>query len=994
MMRTGQVIYPVEPWTVTEDDFDIETNLRDETVFAAGNGYIGMRGNFEEGYDGPPGTSRNGTYLNGFYDSAPIAYPKARHYGHPEYHQTMLNVADGKIIELYVDGEKFSLVRGKIGQYRRRLDMRKGTVERDQIWETATGKRVRIRIERFAALTNKHLALIRYEATPLNFTGELVLVSAINGAVANQAGTGDPRTGSAFAGQALETIESYDCGTFGALLQRTSVTRFLLLCGMEHRIRQGYELETKMAGQRLEKRFRVKAEQGLTVVLDKFISYHTSRDYPERELFERATGDLTAAKAAGFERIAAQHKAFLDEFWRRADVTIEGDAALQQALRFNAFHLLQSVGRDGRTSIAAKGVTGEGYDGHYFWDTEMYILPFFLYTKPDIARQLLRYRHHVLPKAKARAAEMGQAGALFAWRTIGGEETSPYPAFSTAQIHINADICHALRQYAEATGDKAFLYREGAEMLFETSRFFADYGAWIEGRGFCLTGVTGPDEYTTLVDNNAYTNLMVKEQLEYAVRVAREMRSDCPERWAELRDATGISEEEIAEWERAAQHMYIHRQNGLIGQDDSFLNKPVWDFANTPKDRYPLMMHYHALHINRHQVLKQADLVLAMYTLGHRFASWEKQRNFRYYEPLTTHDSSLSACIYGIVGAELGDLDKACAYFAQTARVDLDDIHGNTKDGIHTASMAGSWLMITAGFAGMRQADGELRFRPELPSGWQSCAFRLTFRGSLLSVKITRDHTTYRLEEGEPVRIRHLGSPVRVEGSVTLPNRKLEAVIFDLDGVLTDTAEWHYAAWKELADELGIPFDRTFNEQLKGVDRRKSLELILQRGGRVFTEEEKRRLMERKNARYRELIRSIRPEHVLPGIPQLLDELGANGIKTAVASASRNALHILAALGLEERFDVVVDAGVLERGKPDPEIFLRAADALGVLPKNCVGIEDALSGLEALREANMASVGVGVETSGHADMTVSSTAELTLELLHDAFDARRRRSPI
>jgi len=339
--------------------------------------------------------------------------------------------------------------------------------------------------------------------------------------------------------------------TFGALLQRTSVTRFLLLCGMEHRIRQGYELETKMAGQRLEKRFRVKAEQGLTVVLDKFISYHTSRDYPERELFERATGELTAAKAAGFERIAAQHKAFLDEFWRRADVMIEGDAALQQALRFNAFHLLQSVGRDGRTSIAAKGVTGEGYDGHYFWDTEMYILPFFLYTKPDIARQLLRYRHHVLPKAKARAAEMGQAGALFAWRTIGGEETSPYPAFSTAQIHINADICHALRQYAEATGDKAFLYREGAEMLFETSRFFADYGAWIEGRGFCLTGVTGPDEYTTLVDNNAYTNLMVKEQLEYAVRVAREMRSDCPERWAELRDATGISED-FGEPQRAA----------------------------------------------------------------------------------------------------------------------------------------------------------------------------------------------------------------------------------------------------------------------------------------------------------------------------------------------------------------------------------------------------------------------------------------------------------
>jgi alpha,alpha-trehalose phosphorylase len=991
-MRTGQVIYPFEPWTVTENDFDIETNQRDETVFAVGNGYIGIRGNFEEGYDGPPGTSLHGTYLNGFYDTAPIAYPKARHYGHPQFHQTMLNVADGKIIELYVDGEKFSLVHGKIEEYKRQLDMRKGTLTRTQIWETQTGKRVRIRIERFAAFTNKHLALIRYEATPLNFSGELTLVSAINGCVANQAGGGDPRAGSAFAGQVLHTIDSYEHETFGALLQQTSMTRFLLLCGMEHQINQAYELETKLKGQRLEKRFRVEAAEGGTVVLDKFITYYTSKDDPEQELLQRVTDELEVAKTAGFEQIAAYHQAYLDDFWRRADVSVKGDTALQQALRFNAFHLLQSVGRDGRTNIGAKGITGEGYDGHYFWDTETYMLPFFLYTKPDITKQLLRYRHHVLPKAKARAAEMGQAGALFAWRTIDGEETSAYPAASTAQIHINADICYALKKYAEATGDKAFLYREGAEILFETSRFFADYGAWIEGRGFCLTGVTGPDEYTTVVDNNTYTNLMVKDQLEYAVKVAKELQSECPERWAELQEAMGITEEELAEWEKAARHMYIHRQNGLIGQDDSFLNKPVWDFANTPKENYPLMLHYHALFINRHQVLKQADLVMAMHTQGNRFMSWEKQRNYNYYEPLTTHDSSLSTCIHGIVGAELGYLDKAYEFFMHTARVDLDDYHLNTKDGIHTASMAGSWLMIVNGFAGMRQVDGELRFQPEIPSSWPSCTFRLTFRGSLLSVKITQDHTVYRLEEGEPVLIHHLGSPVRVVGEVTLPNRKLEAVIFDLDGVLTDTAEMHYQAWKELADELGIPFDRAYNENLKGVDRRKSLELILQRSSRTFTEEEKQRLMARKNERYQELIRSIRPEHLLPGIPELLDELAANGVKTAVASASRNAPAILAALGIEARFDVVVDAGVLERGKPDPEIFLRAADALGVLPKNCLGVEDALSGLEAIRGANMASVGVGAETLGHADVTVSSTAELTWELLNKAFDSRRRRS--
>ncbi|MDQ1914531.1 beta-phosphoglucomutase [Paenibacillus sp. GD4] len=989
-MRTGHIIYPVEPWTVTENEFDTETNQRDETVFTVGNGYIGMRGNLEEGYEGPQGTSLHGTYLNGFYDSSLISYPKARHHAHPMYHQTMLNVTDGKIIELSVDGETFSLFRGKTTEYQRRLDLRKGTVTRSQVWETKSGKKVRIRIERFASFTNKHLALVRYEVTPLNFSGELLLVSAINGLVANQASGGDPRAGSAFTGQVLHTKETYEHNTFGAILQETTMTGFALVCGIEHSLNHPYELETKLEGQRLEKRFHVAAAENSTVVLDKFITYYSSKDYPKAELLQRATEELEEAKSDGFEQKADLHQTYLEGYWKTTDVQVEGDDALQQALRFNAFHLLQSVGRDGRTNIGAKGITGEGYDGHYFWDTETYILPFFLYTCPDIAKQLLRYRHHILPKAKARAAEMSQAGALYAWRTIDGEETSAYPAASTAQYHINADICYALKTYVEATGDKEFLYREGAEMLFETSRFFEDAGAWIEGRGFCITGVTGPDEYTTVIDNNTYTNVMVKDQLEYAVKVAAELQAERPERWAELKAAMGLSQEEVAAWAKAAEHMYIHRQNGLIGQDDSFLNKPVWDFANTPKDKYPLMMHYHALVINRHQVLKQADLVMAMYTQGNRFTSWEKQRNYNYYEPLTTHDSSLSSCIHGIVGAELGYMDKAYDYFMHTARVDLDDYHRNVKDGIHTASMAGGWLMIASGFAGMRQVNGKLYFRPDIPAGWPGYTFPLMYRGSVLSIRVTKEHTIYRLVEGEPVTIYHLGSPVQVSGEIMLPNRKLEAVIFDLDGVLTDTAEFHYEAWLELARELDIPFDREYNENLKGVDRRKSLELILQRGTRTYSEAEKEQFMARKNERYQELIRSIRPEHILPGISELLSDLRSRGIHTAVASASRNAPFILDSLGIAGHFDYIVDAGALERGKPDPEIFLKAADALGVVPKNCIGIEDAYSGLEAVRDANMVSIGVGDrETLNIADRVVASTALLDWSLLTEAFAAEK-----
>ncbi|ULL14421.1 beta-phosphoglucomutase [Paenibacillus sp. H1-7] len=985
-MRTGDIIYPFEPWTVTERSFDTGTNQRDETVFAVGNGYIGIRGNFEEGYDGPPGTTLHGTYLNGFYDSSPIAYSKGRHYGHPEFHQTMLNVTDGKLIELYVDGEKFSLFAGKHEDYVRTLDMQRGTVTRSLVWQTETGKRVRIRIERFASLTNKHLAVVRYEATPLNFSGELMFVSAINGAVSNQVAAHDPRAGSAFRGQVLQTKGMIQEGSCGAMVQQTKMTGFTLVCAMDQRLSHDAQLESEQAEQRLEHRFSVHAYKYESVVLDKYIAYYSSKDYAEAELPKLAHSEVTAAKEEGFDALADKHKRYLEDFWKTADVIVEGDEALQQALRFNALHLLMSVGRDGRTNIGAKGITGEGYDGHYFWDTETYMLPFFLYTKPDIAKQLLKYRHHILPKAKARAAEMSQKGALYAWRTIDGEETSAYYAASTAQYHINADIAYALKKYVEATDDKEFLYQEGAEMLFETSRFFADAGDWIEGRGFCINGVTGPDEYTTVIDNNTYTNLMVKDQLEYAVRTANEMKRACPERWSELQAGLGLTDEEVAGWAHAAEHMYIHRERGLIGQDDSFLNKAPWDFANTPKERYPLMLYYHQLVINRHQVLKQADLVMAMFLQNHRFTSWDKQRNYHFYEPLTTHDSSLSACIHGIVAAELGDVEKAYDYFQQTARVDLDDYHRNVKDGIHTASMAGTWLMIVNGFAGMRQTNGELSFQPELPSNWEGCSFRMRYRGSLLSVRIGTTSTTYEVLEGEPIVLLHLGVKITVDSPVTVSNRKPEAVIFDLDGVLTDTAEFHFQAWLELAQQLDIPFDRTINERLKGVDRRTSLEIILERSSKAYSDSDKERFMASKNERYVELIRAIRPEHLLPGIRELLEQLKEAGIRMAVASASRNAPAIIGGLNIGHYFDHIVDAGTLVRGKPDPEVFFKAAEALGVPAKNCIGIEDASAGLEAIRAANMVAVGIGDPiVLSAADEVLPSTEYLSWNRLNEIY---------
>lgn len=753
-MHQGKVIFPQEPWTITETAINLENNQRCETIFAVANGYIGMRGNFEEGYSGPDGYSLSGTYLNGFYDSTPIQYGEEA-FGYAKNRQTMLNVTDGKGIELWVDGEKFDVLQSKIVHYKRQLHMQRGTMTRSVTWETKQGKHVELHIERMASFANKHIALIRYEIKLLDEPAQLQIVSSLNGKVTNQVTMGDPRTGSGFAGQVLNTDEIRRVDSIGGIVQRTKNTQFSLISAMDHEIHVPCEIVTNQLDQKLEMKFRIEAAAPhQTIVIDKYITYFSSKDYEDSQLWDLTVAELTEAKAKGYLWFLDRQVAILADFWKVADVAIEGDEALQQGLRFNAYHLFQSVGRDGKTNIAAKGITGEGYEGHYFWDTETYILPFFLYNQPKISRQLLKYRHRILPKAKVRAAELGYKGALYAWRTIDGEETSPYYPAGSAQLHINADIAYAVKKYVEVTGDETYLWNEGLDILVETSRFFADAGDWIDGKGFCINGVTGPDEYTAMVNNNAYTNLMVKDQLEYTVKTLRSHQQRA-ELWQEVQARYELEEGEIDSWSNMAEQIYIHRKGDLIGQDDSFFDKAPWDFENTPRDKYPLLLHYHPMVIYKYQVLKQADLVLAMYLQSHRFTREEKMLNYRYYEPLTTHDSSLSASIYAIVGAELGEIEKAYQYFMQSARMDLDDYHNNVKDGIHSASMAGSWLTIVNGFAGMRHQDKELSFQPSIPSAWTGYTFRVQFHDSIVEVTVRKARTSYRLIEGQSVCIRH-----------------------------------------------------------------------------------------------------------------------------------------------------------------------------------------------------------------------------------------------
>jgi alpha,alpha-trehalose phosphorylase len=766
--------YPLEAWRITETAFDTDTHFLDETLFALGNGYIGLRGTHEEGFSGPSGASLDGTYLNGFHEWEAIQYPENA-YGLARRNEFMLNVPNGKRIELWIGDERFDLLQGSILNYKRYVDFRHGVVTRELEWESPKRQRVAIKSERLVPLQHKHLFAIRYQVKPINFAGQVRIVSALDGEVKNVEAGDDPRIGSAVSGPALHLIDTKQSDDFCALVHRTHNSGFTLVSAMDNAVTLNGVISHTSArvGQRVEQCYEACVEEAQAFVMTKFGAYFSSRDYPESELMERAQEALAAAKARGFDTLCAEQHATLSEFWRQADVEIVGadaDLALQQGIRFNQYHLLQSVGRDGKTNIAAKGITGEGYEGHTFWDTEIYILPFFVYNKPDVAKKLIEYRYNGLPKARERARQMAhEKGALFPWRTIDGEECSSYFPAGTAQYHINADIAYAVKLYVETTGDDAFLLTHGAEIVLDTARIWMGLGHFDGGR-FCINAVTGPDEYTAIVNNNYYTNAMARMHLQYAADVSERLRHDHPDVYHRIADAIGLDENESAEWQRAAQQMYLpyDDKRGIHPQDDTFLNKKTWDFAGTPKDKYPLLLHYHPLVIYRHQVCKQADVILAMLLLGDRVSLEDKRRNFDYYESVTTHDSSLSTCIFSIIASEVGYADKAYDYFMETARLDLDDTHGNTCHGVHTAAMAGTWLCVAYGFAGMRAYGGELRFAPTLPKRWKHYQFKVHVRGRLLQVRVDADEVQYRLLEGEALTFKHRDRTIHLSTAETV----------------------------------------------------------------------------------------------------------------------------------------------------------------------------------------------------------------------------------
>jgi alpha,alpha-trehalose phosphorylase len=758
---------PADEWNVIEKGFHPEFLAQFETMLALGNGYLGMRGCPEEG--GP--NAENGTFINGFYETRPIVYGEEA-YGFAKTGQTIVNVTDSKIIKLFVDDEPFWLPNARFLSYDRRLNMKSGTLDREILWETPAGKQVLIKSRRLVSFVHRHVAAISYQVTLLNAEAPVVIASEmVANAPSAHAHEDDPRRASVFAGRVLHHQASYAKDRRLVLCHATDKSQMILACTTDHDLEttcpHAYKtVHTEDFGQVA---FTIEAQLGCPIHLTKYMVYHTSQTASPEEVCGRAEWTMDRVMQQGFQPLLAAQEQYMDEFWRRSDVRIKDiredrvkrtTVEIQQAIRFNLLHILQASARAENAGVPAKGLTGQAYEGHYFWDTEIYLLPFLVYTSPRTARNLLTFRYQMLEQARAHARQLGHKGAMFPWRTINGEEASAYYAAGTAAYHINADIMYALRKYVNATGDEHFLQDCGAEMLVETARLWLDLGFYSDRKGgkFCIDGVTGPDEYKTVVNNNAYTNLMARENLRYAAETVASLRTTSPDVYKALAYKTALEPSEVEAWTRAAECMYVpyDEQLGIYPQDDSFLDREPWDFRNTPSDKYPLLLFYHPLDIYRKQVIKQADVVLAMFLLGDAFSPEAKQRNFAFYDPLTTGDSSLSSCVEAIIAAQIGDLEKTTEYGMAALLMDLADVGGNVKDGCHIASMGGTWMMLTYGFGGMQDHDGTLSFWPRRPPEENAILrFPLMYRGQMLEVEIGPETVQYSLCEGERLVIRH-----------------------------------------------------------------------------------------------------------------------------------------------------------------------------------------------------------------------------------------------
>lgn len=749
-------------WSLQKKSLDNKNLLIQESLFALGNGYLGVRGNFEEGYPENM-NSIKGTYINGYYDVVDISYAENA-YGFPQKKDMLPNVIDSQSMSIFLDGELVSLFTGHHHSYMREIFFDKGMLERKFTYKTACGKEAEIIFQRLVSNVYKELFL---NHLIVKYDGEIEVKSCLNGNVKNYSKKNDPRVSQE--NEELLTIkEIHIDDLLMSVKTATKNTNVEMACSTSHEIIGGICESTihESFGKGIA---LIKGNKHLEVT--KYSVYTDALRHVKP--LEDGRNLLEKVMAKNFKEHLQMQVDYLDRFWKCSDIIINGSDKHQLALRFSLYQLMQSTGRDQLSNISAKGLSGEGYEGHYFWDTEIYVIPLLLINQVESAKKLLLNRYNMLDAAREEAYMLGhKKGVKFPWRTISGRECSGYFPAGTAQYHINGDIAYSFIQYFFMTDDEEFVFDYGMEVLLETARLWAEIGHYDNGV-FKIDDVTGPDEYSAIVNNNYYTNAIAKYNLTWAVKIYEMMKEKVPEKLDRLEEKIKFNEIEIEEMKIISKNIYLpyDAELGIDLQDDSFLNKKKWDFKNTREDQYPLLLNFHPLTIYRHQVLKQADTVLAHFLLEDYTDSKTMLKSYEYYEPLTTHDSSLSHCVYGIMASKVGKFDRAYEFFDESSGLDLDNTHENTEDGLHMANLAGTAVSIIYGFAGLRIKEDAIHIEPWLPKEWKDYSFHLKYRGRNIHVGIS-DKIKVVLISGEPVDIVINKSIYNLENTVEIENER------------------------------------------------------------------------------------------------------------------------------------------------------------------------------------------------------------------------------
>ncbi len=752
--------YEVCETAFIERDIDPTDTKHLESIFALGNGYLGLRGTYDERDEAL--SSECGMYVNEIFESFPIKH-LVYFKGFAKNDQHTINLCDWRITELFIDGEK--AVSTKLINHKRVLNIIDGRIEREFEFETQAGKRAKVTSTRIVNMARPHSAEIRYTVEPLNFDGKVEIKSTI---VKHTIIHGFNPT---------KTVSEEATSDGLTLVISTERSKRSVGCCVEHKmLADSYTSEFTNEGNEYSLTYAVDAKQGSPVTLEKYAAFYSTAD-GELDYAKCAKEEASSNCELGFDALEKEQSEFWAKHWENGDIVVEGNSLDQQTVRFGLFHLRQQLPSINNASIGATGLTGPSYSGRVFWDTEMYLEPYYLHTDAESCKGLILYRKKILDKARERAQQMGSIGALYSWCSVDGEETSVIFEASTAEYHVNCSVAYSIWRYHVATGDAQFVYENCAEMLFETSKYMAHRGAFIpayDGR-FCINAVCGPDEYGSGVNNNCYTNFMVQFQLRYALRIYDEMAKNAPELLKDVIAKTGIDETELDLWKRAADKMYYHidEKYGVYEQDDSFLyNDPV-DMEMTPMN-VDLRMINHPLDLWRMQVIKQADVVLLMFILGNLFTKEEKKINYDFYEPKTNHGSSLSATIHSIMANEIGYEEDAYEYFRSTALMDIGDFKKNTAGGLHIACIGGVWMTVVNGFLGMRMYDSGVEFNTKLPKAWTKLTCRFAYQNALIEICATQTETTYTLVEGEKMSFKVCDEDVQVtkeNPAITIENK-------------------------------------------------------------------------------------------------------------------------------------------------------------------------------------------------------------------------------